>query len=91
MNIESMKTLLLLLPVCVSLILFPVLGEDEDRRMRFFFLSVLAISIQKQTEILRDKTSLVIQLYQKALNIASSFEHVRNSCDIAATIALKSR
>ena len=31
------KTLLLLLPVCVSLILFPVLGEDEDiDECRFF-------------------------------------------------------
>ena len=65
----SMKTLLLLLPVCVSLILFPVLGEDEDIGVRRFFLSVLAIVIQKQTEILREKTSrgvLVIQLCQKS-------------------------
>ena len=59
--------MLLLLPVCVSLILFPVLGEDEDIGERRFFLSVL--TIQKQTEILREKTSrgvLVIQLCQKS-------------------------
>ena len=47
--------MLLLLPVCVSLILFPVLDEDEDIGERRFFLSVLAITIQKQTEILREK------------------------------------
>ena len=62
--------MLLLLPVCVSLILFSVLGEaDEDMGERRFFLSVLAITIQKQTEILREKTSrgvLVIQLCQKS-------------------------
>ena len=61
--------MLLLLPVCVSLILFPVLGEDEDIGERRFFLSVLAITIQKQTEILREKTSrgvLVNQLCQKS-------------------------
>ena len=61
--------MLLLLPVCVSLILFPVLGEDEDIGERRFFLYVLAITIQKQTEILREKTSrgvLVIQLCQKS-------------------------
>ena len=62
--------MLLLLPVCVSLILFPaVLGEDEDIGERRFFLSVLATTIQKQTEILREKTSrgvLVIQLCQKS-------------------------
>ena len=61
--------LLLLLPVCVSLILFPVLGEDEDIGERRFFLPVLAITIKKQTEILREKTSagvLVIQLCQKS-------------------------
>ena len=63
------------------------------RRMQVF-LSVLTINIQKQTEILRDKPregSLVIQLCQKLPEIASSFEHVRNSCDIAAIVALKSR
>ena len=67
MNIE--EDFALLLPVCVSLILFPVLGEDEDIGERRFFLSVLAITIQKQTEILREKTSrgvLVIQLCQKS-------------------------
>ena len=61
------KTLLLLLPVCVSLILFPVLGEDEDIGERRFFLSLLAITIQKQTQC--EKTSrgvLVIQLCQKS-------------------------
>ena len=61
--------MLLLLPVCVSLILFPVLGEDEDIGERRFFLSVLAITIHKQTEILREKTSrgvLVTQLCQKS-------------------------
>ena len=50
-------------------ILFPVLGVDEDIGERRFFLSVLAITIQKQTEILREKTSrgvLVTQLCQKS-------------------------
>ena len=61
--------MLLLLPVCVSLILFPVLGEDEDIGERRFFLSVFSITIQIQTEILREKISrgvLVIQLCQKS-------------------------
>ena len=54
MNIE--EDFALLLPVCVSLILFAVLGKDEDMTYAGF-LSVLTITIQKQTEILRDKTS----------------------------------
>ena len=56
--------------LCIkSLILFPVFGEDEDIGERRFFLSVLAITIQKQHDILREKTSrevLVIQLCQKS-------------------------
>ena len=84
--------MLLLLPVCVSLILFPVLSEDEDIGERRFFLSVLAITIQKQTEILREKTFrgvLVIQLCQKspryrgdiALNRAEIAEWFNYTCD----------
>ena len=41
----------------------------KHRRTGRFFLSVLAITIQKQTEILREKTSrgvLVIQICQKS-------------------------
>ena len=52
------------------------------------FLSVLAITIQKQTEILREKPSRGVACDSTCdsnrRKITSSFEQVRNSCDIAA-------
>ena len=86
-----MKTLLLLLPVCVSLKLFPVLGEDEDIDA--------CITIQKQTEILRDKTSRGVPCDSTLSKIAAKLHQVTSTFEtlaisrrqIAAKIALKSQ
>ena len=77
--------MLLLLPVCVSLILFPVLGEDEDRRMQVF-LSVLAITIQ--TEILRDKTSRGVPCDLTLSKIAAKLHQVSSTFE---TLAISGR
>ena len=66
------KTLLLLLPVSVSLILLPVLVEDEDI---MHVLSVLAMTVQKQAKILRDKTSRGVPCDSTLSKIAAKFRH----------------
>ena len=87
--------MLLLLPVCVSLILFPVFCENEDIDECRFFLSVLAITIQKQTEILRDKTSRGVPCDSKSpqncIEFRARSKLLRYRGDNCTKIALKSQ
>ena len=54
----------------------------RNRRTQVFSY-VLDITIQKQTEILRGKTSRGVACDSTLSKIASSFEQARNSCIIA--------
>ena len=86
----------MLLPVCVSLILLPVLDADEDiEAYECTFLSVLAMTIQKQT----NKTTRVVPCDSTSSKIAAKMRQVSSTFgtlaisrrQIATKIALKSQ